>query len=99
MKKDDALPVVISICLIFFGCAIVKFTPTGKTYPPYQGAVKIYTEPPTGIIFEEIGWISAEGDFNNPWAELLQKMQADTVLIYWKFRIKYRFMQILSLWS
>jgi len=30
--------------------------------------------------FEEIGWVSAEGDFNHPWAELLQKMQKQAAL-------------------
>ena len=80
MKKDFGLIFLITICLIFFGCAKVKFTPTGKTYPPYQGAVKIYTEPPTGIKYEEIGWVSAEGDFNHPWAELLQLMQKQAAL-------------------
>jgi hypothetical protein len=75
MKKGDGILFLIIICLIFLGCAKVKFTPTGKTYPPYQGAVKIYTEPPAGMKFEEIGWVSAEGDFNHPWVELLQMMQ------------------------
>ena len=55
----------------------MKFTPTGKTYPPYQGAVKIFTETPTNIKYEKIGWVSAEGDFNHPWAELLQIMQKE----------------------
>ena len=73
----------------------MKFTPTGKTYPPYQGPVKIYKEPPTGIRFEEIGWVTADGDFNHPWAELLQMMQkeaaaqgANALIIEEKFTTK-----------
>jgi hypothetical protein len=80
MKKGYGILFLIIILLIFLGCAKVKFTPTGKTYPPYQGPVKIYTEPPTGMKFEEIGWVSAEGDFNHPWAELLQIMQKEAAL-------------------
>ena len=68
---------MIIVCLIISGCAQVKFTPTGKTYPPYQGAVKIFTETPTNIKYEKIGWVFAEGDFNHPWAELLQIMQKE----------------------
>jgi len=95
MKKDHRLLFLVIICLIFFGCAQVKFTPTGKTYPPYQGAVKIYTELPAGMKFEELGWVSAEGDFNHPWAELLQIMQkeaaskgANALIIQEKFTTK-----------
>jgi len=95
MKKYYGLLILLIICLIFFSCAKVKFTPTGKTYPPYQGPVKIYTERPTDIKFEEIGWVSAEGDFNHPWAELLQMMQkeaasqgANALIIEEKFTTK-----------
>jgi len=95
MKKEFGLIYLIIICLIFFGCAKVKFTPTGKTYPPYQGPVKIYSEPPISIKYEEIGWVSAEGDFNHPWAELLQMMQkqaasqgANALIIQEKFTTK-----------
>ena len=95
MKCRYGVLFLIIIVLFFLGCAKVKFTPTGKTYPPYQGAVKIYTEPPAGIKFEEIGWVSAEGDFNHPWAELLQLMQreaasqgANALIIQEKFTTK-----------
>jgi len=77
MKKANALFVLIIIGLIFIGCAKVKFAPTGKTYPPYQGTVKIFKSPPTDLKYEEIGWVTADGDFNHPWAELLQMMQKE----------------------
>jgi hypothetical protein len=77
MKKHYALLVLILICLIFFGCAKVNFTPTGKTYPPYEGPVKIYKSPPSDLKYEEIGWVTADGDFNHPWSELLQMMQRE----------------------
>jgi len=95
MKKDYALLVLILICLIFFGCAKVKFAPTGKTYPPYEGPVKIYKNPPSDLKYEEIGWVTADGDFNHPWAELLQMMQkeaasqgANALIIEEKFTTK-----------
>ena len=77
MKKDYALLVLILICLISFGCAKVTFAPTAKTYPPYEGPVKIYKSPPSDLKYEEIGWITADGDFNQPWSELLQMMQKE----------------------
>ena len=77
MKKAYALLGLVLICLIFIGCAKVKFAPTGKTYPPYQGTVKIFKSPPTDLKYEEIGWVTADGDFNHPWAELRQMMQKE----------------------
>jgi len=95
MKKDYALLVLILICLIFFSCAKVKFAPTGKTYPPYEGPVKIYKSPPSDLKYEEIGWVTADGDFNHPWSELLQMMQkkaasrgANALIIEDKFTTK-----------
>jgi hypothetical protein len=77
MKKAYALLGLVLIGLIFIGCAKVKFAPTGKTYPPYEGTVKIFKSPPTDLKYEEIGWVTADGDFNHPWAELLQMMQKE----------------------
>ena len=77
MKRDYASLVLILICLIFFGCAKVTFAPTGKTYPPYEGPVKIYKSPPADLKYEEIGWVTADGDFNHPWSELLQMLQKE----------------------
>lgn len=95
MKKDYTLFVLIIIGLIFIGCAKVKFAPTGKTYPPYEGSVKIYKSPPADLKYEEIGWVTADGDFNHPWAELLQMMQkeaasrgANALIIEEKFTTK-----------
>ena len=77
MKKNFALLVLILMSPMFFGCAKVKFAPTGKTYPPYVGSVKIFKSPPTDLRYEEIGWVTADGDFNHPWSELLQMMQKE----------------------
>ena len=95
MKKGYALFILILIGLFFIGCAKVKFAPTGKTYPPYEGAVKIFKSPPTDLKYEEIGWVTADGDFNHPWAELLQMMQkeaasrgANALIIEKKFTTK-----------
>ena len=95
MKKAYALLGLVLIGLIFIGCAKVKFAPTGKTYPPYEGSVKIYKSPPPDLKYEEIGWVTADGDFNHPWAELLQMMQkeaasrgANALIIEEKFTTK-----------
>jgi len=77
MKKDYALLVLILICLISFGCAKVTFAPTGETYPPYEGPVKIYKNLPSDLKYEEIGWITADGDWNQTWSELLHMMQKE----------------------
>jgi hypothetical protein len=95
MKRGNAVFVLILASLIFHGCATVDFALTGKTYPPYQGPVKIYTTPPTDMIYDEIGWVTADGDFNHPWAKLLQMMQkeaasrgANALIIEEKFTTK-----------
>jgi hypothetical protein len=61
--------------LLLVSCASVQFTPTGPTYPPHDGPVKILKALPTDVPYEEIGWVSAEGDFNHPWSELLAMLQ------------------------
>ena len=95
MKKGYPLFVLILIGLIFIGCAKVKFASTGKTYPLQEGSVKIYKKPPPDLKYEEIGWVTADGDFNHPWAELLQMMQkkaasrgANALIIEEKFTTK-----------
>ena len=95
MKKGCMLFSLILIGLIFMGCAKVKFASTGKTYPPYEGSVKIYKTLPQDLKYEEIGWVTADGDFNHPWAELLQMMQkeaasrgANALIIEEKFTTK-----------
>ena len=59
------------------GCATVRFTPTGESQPPYSGAVKILKAYPSDSEYAEIGWVSADGDFNTPWSELLGLMQKE----------------------
>lgn len=95
MKRGKAVFILILASLIFNGCATVDFALTGKTYPPYQGPVKIYTTPPTDMRYEEIGWVTADGDFNHPWAKLLRMMQkeaasrgANALIIEEKFTTK-----------
>lgn len=72
---------MLSLTALFFvlaaGCATVRFTPTGETYPPYGGSVKILKAFPEDGQFDEIGWVSADGDFNTPWSELLGLMQKE----------------------
>jgi hypothetical protein len=70
--------VVIGATLLFLmGCATVRFTPTGESYPSYGGAVKILKAYPEEGAYDEIGWVSADGDFNTPWSELLGLMQKE----------------------
>ena len=59
------------------GCATVRFTPTGESYPPYAGTVQILKAYPSDRDYAEIGWVSADGDFNTPWSELLGLMQKE----------------------
>jgi len=63
--------------LMIAGCAKVQFTPTGETYPPYPGTVKIMKAYPSDSSYSEVGWVSADGDFNTPWSELLGLMQKE----------------------
>ena len=62
---------------MIFGCATVRFTPTGESYPPHNGSVKILKAFPEAGQYQEIGWVSADGDFNTPWSELLGLMQKE----------------------
>ena len=68
---------IVLVALSFFtGCApLVKFTPTGKTYPPHEGPVKIYETIPENLNYVEIGWVTSEGDWNHAWGELLKRLQ------------------------
>jgi hypothetical protein len=75
MKLSAQSLVVATLGLLLASCAAVRFTPTGPTYPPYDGPVKILKALPSDTSYEEIGWVSAEGDFNHPWSELLAMMQ------------------------
>ena len=70
---------VLAAALLFIvsGCATVRFTPTGEQYPAHTGTVKILKAYPADVGYEEIGWVSADGDFNTPWSELLGLMQKE----------------------
>lgn len=75
MKSCAKFLVIATLGLLLASCATVQFTPTGPTYPPYDGPVKILKALPSDTSYEELGWVSAEGDFNHPWSELLAMMQ------------------------
>ena len=86
-RKENPMPVqrfgimivfLLVLSLVFLsGCAKVRFTPTGDSYPPYSGTVKILKTYPSESKYSEIGWVSADGDFNTPWSELLALMQQE----------------------
>jgi hypothetical protein len=63
--------------MLLASCATVRFTPTGEPYPPHGGTVKILKAYPENGEYAEIGWVSADGDFNTPWSELLGLMQTE----------------------
>ena len=63
--------------LLMIGCATVRFTPTGESRPAYAGAVKILKAYPEKGTYDEIGWVSADGDFNTPWSQLLGLLQKE----------------------
>jgi hypothetical protein len=68
--------IVMLLVLLIIGCTpAVKFAQTGKVYPPYSGPVKIYENEPQNINYDEIGWITSEGDWNHAWGDLLKKLQ------------------------
>ncbi len=69
--------VLVIAILMIAGCATVRFTPTGDSYPPHAGSVKILKAYPSEGDYTEIGWVSADGDFNTPWSELLGLMQKE----------------------
>lgn len=66
-----------AVLIMTVGCATVRFTPTGEAYPAHSGTVKILKSYPSGADYKEIGWVSADGDFNTPWSELLGLMQKE----------------------
>ncbi len=77
-KRIGITLIVFVLSLVFItGCAKVQFTPTGDSHPPYPGTVKILKETPKNSNYTEIGWVSADGDFNTPWSELLGMMQKE----------------------
>lgn len=76
MKQIIIIAVIAIMCLVILGCATkIEFAQTGKAYPPYDGPVKILEKLPTDKQYSEIGWISAEGDWNNPWGKMITELQ------------------------
>ena len=71
---------LVTALVMMAGCATVRFTPTGESHPPYSGAVKILKAYPSDSEYAEIGWVSADGDFNTPWSELLGLMQKEAAV-------------------
>ena len=62
--------------LVVSGCAETRFVATGNTYRPWEGPVKILQEPPTGVKYEEIGWVSGKmGGMVSDWGAILKAMQ------------------------
>jgi hypothetical protein len=83
MSKSRRVSVAILCTTALFltiGCATVRFTPTGESQPAYTGAVKILKVYPEKGTYQEIGWVSADGDFNTPWSELLGLMQKEAAV-------------------
>ena len=76
LKRRPLIALLIAASLMA-GCATVRFTATGDPQSPYQGPVKILKAYPEDTDYLEIGWVSADGDFNTPWSELLGLMQKE----------------------
>jgi hypothetical protein len=75
--RKSCLVILLVTAFFLAGCAKVNFTPTGQVFPPYDGPVKILQARPAEGSYTEVGWVSAEGDFNNPWSQLLGMMQKE----------------------
>lgn len=63
------------VLIIFVGCATSKFTQTGELYPPYQGFVKVLTEPPKDKQYVEVGWVASSGGMIHEWTDLIEALQ------------------------
>jgi hypothetical protein len=75
--RCHAAALAAAMLFLVAGCATVRFTPTGESFPAHSGTVKILKAYPTDAGYSEIGWVSADGDFNTPWSELLGLMQKE----------------------
>lgn len=75
MKRNVLVLIFVFIFLSLHGCATAKFTQTGNSYPAYQGPVKVFTSPPTGLKYEELGWVSSSGGMIHEWTHLIEAMQ------------------------
>jgi len=68
---------ILSIGLGLMACVTSKMIITGNTYSPYGGIVKVYQSPPEDVEYEEIGWVSVEGDLGPQWVDMIQSMQVE----------------------
>lgn len=63
-------------CFTLLSCATSKFTPTGPTFPPNTGFVKVFWgAPPEDAEYDEIGLISSSGGMIHEWTDLIAAMQ------------------------
>jgi hypothetical protein len=76
-RRLSVVMLLATFLLLLTACATVRFTPTGESYPPFAGPVKILKAYPPEGAYTEVGWVSADGDFNTPWSELLGLMQKE----------------------
>lgn len=64
------------LSLAIYACAWqTSFTRTGGKYPPYKGEVQVYYEPPVGLVYEEIGLVSAETNEVHLKSKVIQALQ------------------------
>jgi len=75
MKSLVSLLVTVSLLSLACMRPEVHLAQTGTVYPPYDGPVKIFKEPPEGVRYEEIGIVSAISRVGHQWAQLLTAMQ------------------------
>lgn len=75
-----ALTHLLALCIVLLAsaCAQTQFVATGKAYDEWQGPVKILQEPPKGVKYEELGWVSGKmGGMVSDWGAILKAMQEE----------------------
>ncbi|MGD9330981.1 MAG: hypothetical protein PVJ53_06695 [Desulfobacterales bacterium] len=77
IRRLALIALIAALPLILIACPKVSFTETGNQFPAHAGTVKILNTYPSDSEYDEIGWVSADGDFNTPWSELLGLMQKE----------------------
>lgn len=64
------------LTLLAFACAQVNFIPTGNSYEPWEGSVKILDELPSDVRYEEVGVITGKmSGMVSDWGKILKAMQ------------------------
>ncbi|MEW6614292.1 MAG: hypothetical protein AB1401_02315 [Thermodesulfobacteriota bacterium] len=76
MKRTNVLFALL-VVLFLAGCVTSKFTQTGEAYPPYEGIVKVLTEPPKDKKYVEVGWVASSGGMIHEWTNLIEAMQKE----------------------